>query len=65
MDICMFTPSERAKLEELIVAYDKSRERLMAFLDIIEKEWEKEIKNEPPIYPLSQRLECAMARLDL
>jgi hypothetical protein len=47
MNICMFTPSERAMIQELLREYDTARSRLMAALDVVEEEWIAEITNVP------------------
>ena len=47
MDICMLVPWERKKLQELLSDFNTARERLLAFLEIVEEEWIEEYTNEP------------------
>jgi hypothetical protein len=47
MDICMFVPWEREKLQELLKEFNTAREKLLVFLDIIEEEWIEELAHEP------------------
>ena len=42
MDICMLVPWEREKLRKLLSDFNTARERLLAFLEIIEEEWIEE-----------------------
>jgi hypothetical protein len=42
MDICMLTPSESAKLQDLFEEYDNARERALEYLQKIADEWDKE-----------------------
>jgi hypothetical protein len=47
MDICMLVPWERKKLQELLSDFNVARERILAFLEIIEEEWLEEYTKEP------------------
>jgi hypothetical protein len=43
----MLVPWERQKLQELLSELNTARERLLAFLEIIEEEWLEEYTNRP------------------
>jgi len=47
MDICMLVPWEREKLREFLSDFNTARERLLAFLEIIEEEWIEEYTKRP------------------
>jgi hypothetical protein len=47
MDICMFTPSERVELRNLIGEYNQACKRLEELLMKTTQEWTEEIRNEP------------------
>jgi hypothetical protein len=46
MDICMFTPSERAELRNLVGEYNQACKRLEELLMKTKQEWTQELRNE-------------------
>jgi hypothetical protein len=47
MDICMLVPWERKKLQALLSDFNTARQRVLAFLEIIEEEWLEEYTKRP------------------